>query len=66
MKWAGGFEFPQELVDSDLRLFRASGLNFSRMVERRLKSLAEGRLSRERVERLRPNNSECERLFVTI
>jgi hypothetical protein len=23
VKWAEGYEFPQELVDSDLRLFRA-------------------------------------------
>ena len=63
VKWAGGFEFPQDLVDSDLRLFRASGLNFSRMVERRLKSLADGRMSRKRVERLRQDNPERERLF---
>ena len=39
VKWAAGYEFPQELVDSDLRLFRASQLDFNKMVERRLKKL---------------------------
>ena len=32
VRWADGFVFPQELVDCDLRLFRASSLNFTKMV----------------------------------
>ena len=52
VRWADGFTFPQSLVDSDLRLFRASGLDFTRMVERRMKALRAGRLSKERVEKL--------------
>ena len=63
IKWAGGFVFPQELVDSDLRLFRASQLDFTVMVARRLKQLGADRLSRSRVERLREDNPERSRLF---
>ena len=71
IKWAGGFEFPQELVDSDLRLFRASQLDFTVMValnrrrslNRRLKQLGADRLSRSRVEQLREDNPERSRLF---
>ena len=57
-KWANGYEFPQELVDSDLRLFQASQLDFTQMVRRRLKQLGGERLSKERVERLRQDNPE--------
>ena len=63
VKWANGYEFPQELVDSDLRLFRASQLDFNRMVERRLKKLGLNRLSHARVSRLREDNPERERLL---
>ena len=45
IKWANGYEFPQELVDSDLRLFQASQLDFTQMVRRRLKQLGGERLS---------------------
>lgn len=63
IKWAGGFEFPQELVVSDLRLFRASQLDFTVMIARRLKQFGADRLSRSRVERLRWDNPERSRLF---
>lgn len=63
IKWANGYEFPQELVDSDLRLFQASQLDFTQMVRRRLKQLGGERLSKERVERLRQDNPERYRLF---
>ena len=63
MKWVGGFEFPQGLVDSDLRLFRALQLDFTVMVARRLKQLGADRLSRSRVERLHGDNPERSRLF---
>lgn len=63
VKWAKGYEFPQELVDSDLRLFRASSLNFTKMVERRLKKIGANRLSSTRVEKLLPNNPERARLI---
>ena len=63
VKWAEGFEFPQNLVDSDMRLFRASQLDFSAMVRRRLKKIGATRLSAYRVEQLRPDNPERERLF---
>jgi hypothetical protein len=63
VKWADGFEFPQELVDSDLRLFRASALDFTKMVDKRLKKIGTGSLSTNRVEQLRPDNPERSRLF---
>ena len=63
VQWANGYEFPQELVDSDLRLFRASQLDFNRMVERRYKKLGLDRLSQARVSRLREDNPERERLL---
>ena len=37
VKWAEGYEFPQALVDSDLRLFRAAHLDFTKMVKGVLK-----------------------------
>ena len=64
-KWAGGFVFPQDLVDSDLRPFRASQLDFTVMVARRLKQLGKNRLSSSRVDRLREDNPERGRLFDT-
>lgn len=63
VKWADGFEFPQDLVDSDLRLFRASQLDFTTMVKRRLKKIGANRLSCDRVEQLRSDNPERTRLF---
>ena len=63
VKWAEGFEFLQNLVDSDMRLFRASQLDFSAMVRRRLKKIGSTRLSAHRVEQLRPDNPERERLL---
>ena len=63
VKWAEGYEFPQDLVDSDLRLFRASQLDFTTMVKRRLKKIGANRLSSHRVEQLRLDNPERVRLF---
>ena len=63
IKWAKGFEFPQDLVDSDMRLFRASQLDFSVMVRRRLKKIGATRMSAYRVEQLRSDNPERARLF---
>lgn len=63
IKWADGYEFPQELVDSDLRLFRASQLDFTQMVRSWLKQLGSERLSKARVEQLRQDNPERDRLF---
>jgi hypothetical protein len=50
VKWAEGSEFPQELVDSYMRLFRASQLDFSSMVRRRFKKIGAARISAHRVE----------------
>ena len=44
-EWANGFQFPQDVLDSDLRCFRAAQLNFETMVRRQLRSLKENRLN---------------------
>ena len=62
-EWAGGYEFPSEYVDSDVRCLRAAQLDFITMVRRRLKSLAGNRLSKERVDRLRTDNPERTLLY---
>lgn len=52
VEWAGaGYVVPQQLVDSDVNLFRASGLDFNVMVRRRLRKLHESRMNVERVSR---------------
>ena len=56
LKWAEGYEFPQAMLDSDLRCFRAAQLDFQSMVRRRLKGLSDDRLSASRVDGLRPDN----------
>lgn len=56
--WAEGYEFPDQYVDSDVKLLRASALDFEVMVRRRQSQLAHDRLSVERVSRLRPDNPE--------
>ena len=58
-KWAEGYEFPQRYIDSDVACLRAAGLDFAKMVKRRLALISAKRLSRERVERtLREDNPE--------
>ena len=63
VRWAAGFEFPQDLVDSDMRLFRAAQLDFSAMVRMRLRKIGGARMSAHRVELLRADNPERARLF---
>jgi hypothetical protein len=63
VKWAEGFEFPQELVDSDMRLFRASQLDCSAMERRWLEKIGATRISARRVEQLRADNPERSRPF---
>ena len=61
--WADGYTFPHEMLESDVRCFRAAQLDFVAMVSRRLKLLSSDRLSGERVERLRADNPERALLF---
>ena len=56
--WAGGYVFPPEYMESDVRCLRAAQLDFKAMVRRRLASLAPDRLNTERVAQLRPDNPE--------
>ena len=63
VEWAGGFEFPQDTLDSDLRCFRAAGLNFKTMVERRLSTLKGNRLNPARISKLDSSNPEIRLLL---
>jgi hypothetical protein len=58
--WAGGYEFPDHYLSSDVRLLKASALDFEVMVRRRQRQLAHDRLSLERVSRLGPDNPEMD------
>ena len=60
LEWAGGYTFPPDYMESDVRCLRAAQLDFKTMVGRRLKQLAPGRLNAERVARLRADNPEKE------
>ena len=60
LEWAGGYTFPPDYMESDIRCLRAAQLDFKTMVGRRLKQLAPGRLNAERVARLRADNPEKE------
>jgi hypothetical protein len=62
--WAQGFKIPQEALDSDLRLFKASNRDFDRMVSRRLKQLRPHRFSKERITAvISSDNPELPRLL---
>ena len=41
-EWAGGYQFPQRYIDSDVACLRAAGLDFTKMVKRRLALIASG------------------------
>ena len=56
--WAGGYEFPEEYVRSDVKFLQSQMLDFTSMVRRRLRQLSPDRLSVERVEGLRADNPE--------
>ena len=56
--WAGGYEFPEEYVKSDVKFLQSQMLDFTSMVRRRLRQLSNDRLSVDRVEGLRADNPE--------
>lgn len=58
VQWADGYTFPLEMVESDVRCFRAAQLDFTAMVRRRLKLLESTRLNPSRVEGLLAGNPE--------
>ena len=63
VEWADGFEFSQDALDSDLRCFRAAGLNFKTMVERRLSTLKGNRHNHARISKLDSSNPEIRLLL---
>lgn len=56
--WAGGYEFPREMIESDIRCLRAAMLDFEKMVSRRLKTLGPDRLNKQRAAALSDDNPE--------
>lgn len=56
--WTDGFEFPQTVLDSDLRCFRAAQLDFEAMVRRRLRIIKASRLNLSRINMLLVDNPE--------
>jgi hypothetical protein len=63
IEWAEGFEIPSSAVASDMRKFRAAGLDFKSMVRRQISTNAANRLPKERVDMLLPNNPEKNKLY---
>ena len=61
--WAGGYSFPQDMLDDSLQCFRAAGYDFERMVRERLQLLAPDRLSKARVDELHEDNPERTLLY---
>ena len=57
-EWANGFQFPQDVLDSDPRCFREAQLDFETMERRRLRSLKENRLNPARINLLLSDNPE--------
>ena len=47
IEWANGFEIPSSAVASDMRKFRAAGLDFKTMVRRQISTNAANRLSKK-------------------
>lgn len=62
-EWADGFEIPTTTVLSDMKKFCAAGLDFKVMVRRQISLNAANRLSKDRVDRLHPNNPEKSKLY---
>lgn len=63
IEWANGFEIPSSTVTSDMNKFRAAGLDFKVMVKRQISLNAENRLSKERIDKLLPDNPEKDKLY---
>ena len=53
MAWAGGYEYPEEYVKSDVKFLQSQMLDFTSMLRRRLFELSQDRVGVERVKRLR-------------
>lgn len=53
LEWAGGYVFPQSLLDSHVRCLQAAQLDFISMGKRRFQIVSENRLNKNRVAALR-------------
>ena len=64
VEWSDSFVFPQSAVDQDVADFGASQWDFDDLVRRRLRSLRDNRLSRERIDRvIGADNPERDKLL---
>jgi hypothetical protein len=62
IEWAKGFDIPSTSVDSDMRKYRAAGLDFKVMAQCQISVHAINRLSKERVDHLLKGNPERDKL----
>jgi hypothetical protein len=62
IEWGDGWKWRKEQLVADLELFAKSGMDIQLMAANRLKALKSDRLNPERVESLRSDNPERERL----
>ena len=61
--WAGGYTFPQSMLDRSLAGFIAAGFDLTSMVRSQLERLAPHRLNHDRITQLHPNNPERSLLY---
>jgi hypothetical protein len=61
--WGDGWKWRQEQLDADMELFMQSGMDIKLMAANRLRALKGDRLNLKRVESLREDNPERERLI---
>ena len=58
IEWGAGYCFPAEMINRDVASFHDAGLDFEEMIRHRLRLLRDGRLNRDRVLALSPDNPE--------
>ena len=61
--WAGGYTFPQSMLESSLAGFKEAGFDLTSMVRNQLLLLAPNRLNDHRITQLHPDNPEKNLLY---
>jgi hypothetical protein len=63
IEWGDGFKWKEEQIEADMKLFEQSGMNIGLMAANRLKGLKKNRLNPQRVDSLREDNPERQKLL---
>jgi hypothetical protein len=63
IEWGDGWKWKKEQIEGDMELYEQAGMDIKLMAANRLKLLKSDRLNPQRVESLRENNPERERLI---